>query len=73
VPPGAHELTVDVEWGDYHPEANLYLELFRPGHDPANSEDDPGPTRTFPVAESAGLVTPTRSSTTSARRRPAGR
>jgi hypothetical protein len=56
VPAGAHELTVDVEWGDYHPEANLYLELFRPGHDPAASEDDPGPTRTFPVAESAGLV-----------------
>jgi serine protease AprX len=56
VPSGAHELTVDVEWGDYHPEANLYLELFRPGHDPAASEDDPGPTRTFPVAESAGLV-----------------
>jgi serine protease AprX len=56
VPPGAHELTVDVEWGDYHPDANLYVELFRPGHDPAASEDDPGPTRTFPVAESAGLV-----------------
>jgi serine protease AprX len=56
VPSGAHELTVDVEWGDYHPDANLYVELFRPGHDPANSEDDPGPTRTFPVAESAGLV-----------------
>jgi serine protease AprX len=56
VPPGAHELSVDVEWGDYHPDANLYLELFRPGHDPAHSDDDPGPTRTFPVAESAGLV-----------------
>ncbi len=56
VPPGAHEVTVDVDWGAYHPEANLYLELFRPGHDPANSTDDPGPTRTFPVAESAGLV-----------------
>ncbi|MBS3941165.1 MAG: S8 family serine peptidase [Actinobacteria bacterium] len=56
VPPGAHELTVDVEWGAYHPEANLYLELFRPGHDPANSTDEPGPTRTYPVAESAGLV-----------------
>jgi serine protease AprX len=56
VPAGAHELTVDVDWGAYHPEANLYLELFRPGHDPARSTDDPGPTRTFPVAESAGLV-----------------
>ncbi|MEX2503505.1 MAG: S8 family serine peptidase [Egicoccus sp.] len=56
VPPGVHELTVDVEWGAYHPEANLYLELFRPGHDPANSTDEPGPTRTYPVAESAGLV-----------------
>jgi serine protease AprX len=56
VPAGAHELTVDVDWGAYHPDANLYLELFRPGHDPANSGDDPGPTRTFPVAESAGLV-----------------
>jgi serine protease AprX len=56
VPAGAHELTVDVDWGAYHPDANLYLELFRPGHDPASSRDEPGPTRTFPVAESAGLV-----------------
>jgi serine protease AprX len=56
VPAGAHELTVDVDWGSYHPDANLYLELFRPGHDPASSTDEPGPTRTFPVAESAGLV-----------------
>ena len=56
VPSGVHELTVDVEWGAYHPEANLYLELFRPGHDPADSTDEPGPTRTYPVAESAGLV-----------------
>jgi serine protease AprX len=56
VPAGAHELTVEVDWGAYHPDANLYLELFRPGHDPASSGDDPGPTRTFPVAESAGLV-----------------
>jgi serine protease AprX len=56
VPAGAYELTVDVDWGSYHPDANLYLELFRPGHDPANSTDEPGPTRTFPVAESAGLV-----------------
>ncbi len=56
VPDDGAEVTVDVEWGGYHPEANLYLELFRPGHDPAATEDEPGPTRTFPVAESAGLI-----------------
>jgi serine protease AprX len=56
VPPKTERLRVTVRWGQYHPETNLYVRMWRPGVNPDADANPAGPTRTYPDQESLNLL-----------------